>query len=256
MNELIIVVAAFVGALLTFFSGFGLGTILTPIFALFYPIEYAVIMTALVHFANNILKIILVGKSINKNVLFSFGFTSILGAIIGSLLLGYFYSEKDSINYSLLKMEFNTSQAKLLLGTLMIVFSFIEVFAEKLTTNLTLKNMGLGGFVSGLFGGLSGNQGAIRSFFLSKINLSAAEYIATGTAIALMVDISRIGVYFNTNVSFDFKFSINILLVMISAFAGTIIGKKYLKKVNKKAINFLIAFFLIAIGFGLILGIV
>lgn len=256
MNELIIVVAAFFGALLTFFSGFGLGTILTPVFALFFPIESAIIMTALVHFANNILKIILVGKSVNKTVLFSFGFTSILGAIIGSLLLGYFYSENDSINYSLLKMEFISTQSRILIGTLMILFSFVELFAEKLSKNLALKNIGLGGFVSGLFGGFSGNQGAIRSFFLSKLNLSAAEYIATGTAIALMVDISRIGIYFNTNVSFDFKFSFNVLLVMLSAFAGTLIGKKYLKKMNTKAINFLIAFFLIAIGFGLILGIV
>ena len=62
MNEIIIVFAAFAGALLTFFSGFGLGTILTPVFALFYPIEYAIIMTALVHFANNILKIILINQ--------------------------------------------------------------------------------------------------------------------------------------------------------------------------------------------------
>ncbi|MFN5628457.1 MAG: TSUP family transporter [Bacteroidota bacterium] len=256
MNEIIIVFVAFAGALLTFFSGFGLGTILTPVFALFYPIEYAIIMTALVHFANNILKIILIGTSVNKSIFFSFGFASIIGAVIGSLLLGYFYSENDSVYYSLFKMEFNTSQAKLLLGTLMIVFSFVEVFAEELATSFTLKNIGLGGFVSGLFGGLSGNQGAIRSFFLSKLNLSAAEYIATGTAIARLVDISRIGVYFNTHVSFDFKFSINVLLAMLSAFAGTILGKKYLKKVNKKAINFLIALFLIAIGFGLILGIV
>lgn len=256
MSEIIIVIAAFIGALLTFFSGFGLGTILTPIFALFYPIETAIIMTALVHFANNILKIILVGKSVNKKILFSFGFTSILGAIIGSLILGYFSTENDFVQYSLFKHTFLTTQSKILIGILMVLFSVVELFSEKLSTNFTLKNIGLGGFISGLFGGFSGNQGAIRSFFLSKLNLSAAEYIATGTAIALMVDFSRIGVYFNTSVSFDFKFSINVIVVMLAAFGGTLIGKKYLKKVNKEFLNFIIAFFLIVIGLGLILGLV
>jgi uncharacterized protein len=256
MNEFIIVIAAFVGALLTFFSGFGLGTILTPIFAIFYPIESAIIMTALVHFANNVLKISLLGKSLKKTIFFTFGFTSIIGALIGSLLLGYFHSENENIQFSILNTNFASTQSKILIGTLMVLFSIIELFSEKIAKNFTLKNIGLGGFISGLFGGFSGNQGAIRSFFLSKLNLTATEYIATGTAIALMVDVSRIGVYFNTQISFDFKFSTSIILVMLSAFAGTLVGKKYLKKINEEAINYLIAFFLIAIGLGLILGLV
>jgi uncharacterized membrane protein YfcA len=256
MNETIILLTAFIGALLTFFSGFGLGTILTPIFALFYPIEFAIIMTALVHFANNIFKIILIGKNINKNVLFTFGLASIFGAIIGSLCLVFFSSENDFIQYSLIGKVFNTTQSKIAIGIIMVLFSIIELFSEKLSANFTIKNSGWGGFVSGMFGGFSGHQGAIRSFFLSKLNLTAAQYIATGTAIALMVDLSRIGIYFNTNVSFDFKFSTQVILAMCAAFAGTYIGKKYLVKVNKDFVNYIIAIFLVIIGIGLILGIV
>ena len=41
---------------LTFFSGFGLGTLLTPVFALFFPIEIAITITSIVHFLNNLFK--------------------------------------------------------------------------------------------------------------------------------------------------------------------------------------------------------
>ncbi len=49
--------AALVASLLTFYSGFSLGTILTPIMAIYFLIETAVAMTALVHFANNLFKL-------------------------------------------------------------------------------------------------------------------------------------------------------------------------------------------------------
>lgn len=53
MEILIISVAAFVVAILTFFSGFGLGTILTPVFMIFFPADLAIGLTGIVHFFNN-----------------------------------------------------------------------------------------------------------------------------------------------------------------------------------------------------------
>ena len=55
--------AALFAAGLTLYSGFGLGTLLLPVFALFYPIEVAVAATAIVHGANNMFKVSLVGKT-------------------------------------------------------------------------------------------------------------------------------------------------------------------------------------------------
>ena len=51
MIETLVVVSliAALASSLTFFSGFGLGTLLLPAFALFYPIELAVASTAVVH---------------------------------------------------------------------------------------------------------------------------------------------------------------------------------------------------------------
>lgn len=60
MDILIICIAAFFTAILTFFSGFGLGTILTPVFMIFFPVDLAIALTGVVHFFNNIFKLVLV----------------------------------------------------------------------------------------------------------------------------------------------------------------------------------------------------
>ena len=62
MDNLIIALCAFLASGLTLYSGFGLGTLLLPVFAIFFPVEVAVGATALVHGANNILKVAVVGR--------------------------------------------------------------------------------------------------------------------------------------------------------------------------------------------------
>ncbi len=55
MDIFIIGIAAFVTAILAFFSGFGLGTILTPVFVIFFPVEVAIALTGVVHFTDYLL---------------------------------------------------------------------------------------------------------------------------------------------------------------------------------------------------------
>ncbi len=68
MEIVIICLSAFFTAVLTFFSGFGLGTILAPVFAIFFPIDIAIALTGVVHFSNNLFKMALVGKNTDKAV--------------------------------------------------------------------------------------------------------------------------------------------------------------------------------------------
>ena len=87
MEIVIICLAAFFTAVLTFFSGFGLGTILAPVFAIFFPIDIAIALTGVVHFSNNIFKMALVGKNTDKAVLLRFGVPAILASFVGAWLL-------------------------------------------------------------------------------------------------------------------------------------------------------------------------
>jgi uncharacterized membrane protein YfcA len=84
---LIIPLVAFAAAMLTFFSGFGLGTLLAPVFMLFFPIELSIALTALVHFANNLFKLALVGRHAQRAVLLRFGLPAVLAALLGAWLL-------------------------------------------------------------------------------------------------------------------------------------------------------------------------
>lgn len=65
MDIVVVSICALLAAGLTFFTGFGLGTILLPLFTLFFTVEMAVVATAVLHLANNCLKAALVWKDAN-----------------------------------------------------------------------------------------------------------------------------------------------------------------------------------------------
>lgn len=81
MEYIVISVAALFVSLLTLFSGFGLGTVLMPAFALFFPIPVAIAATAVVHLANNIFKVVLTGRHADWGVVIRFAVTAALAAI-------------------------------------------------------------------------------------------------------------------------------------------------------------------------------
>ena len=97
LNYAVVAVAAFLAAGLTMYSGFGLGTLMLPVFALFLPVEMAVVATALVHGANNLFKVALLGRGANREVVLRFGLPAIAAAVLGALALGWFAQAGASI---------------------------------------------------------------------------------------------------------------------------------------------------------------
>ena len=169
MEYVIICLVAFLTAILTFFSGFGLGTILMPVFALFFPIELAIALTGVVHFFNNVFKLILVGNKANRSVLLRFGIPAIIAAFIGAWVLLNITDLPSIYSYTIGERIFEITPVKLIIAVLLIIFSVIELlpFFDKLQFNK--KQLPFGGFLSGFFGGLSGHQGALRTAFLIKL---------------------------------------------------------------------------------------
>ncbi len=257
MEIIIISLAAFFTSLLTFFSGFGLGTILTPVFAIFFPIDIAIAMTGVVHFTNNLFKITLVGRNIDKAVLIRFGLPAILAAFVGAWLLLRITALPSLMQYELWGREFEVTPVKLVIALLLIVFSILEIAPAAQRIQFGKDKLVFGGLLSGFFGGLSGLQGAIRSAFLIKSGLSKEAYIATGVAIACLVDFSRLSVYASRFAAADLGENIVLLAVAtMAAIAGAFTGNKLLKKVTLRGIQILVAVMLIfisvALGSGLI----
>ena len=192
MDYFIICLVAFLTSILTFFSGFGLGTILMPVFALFFPIELAIALTGVVHFFNNIFKLFLVGNKANKSVLVRFGIPAIIAAFLGALLLLNITDLPSFYSYQIGNKTFEITPVKLIISVLLIAFSVIELipFFDKLQFNK--KQLPFGGLLSGFVGGLSGHQGAFRTAFLTKAGLTKEAFIATAVVISCFVDFSDV----------------------------------------------------------------
>ncbi len=258
MTETIfIAIVAATASLLTFFSGFGLGTILTPFFVLFFPVETAIALTGIVHLFNNFFKIILVRKNISWNVGLRFGIAGIIGAFAGAELL-FLFSEIPAIFvYTIADKTYSVTILKLIIAALMVVFALFEIVPRLKKIQFQKNILIPGGFVSGFFGGLSGNQGALRSAFLLKCGLSKEGFIATGILIACMVDLTRLSVYFTRMSGISIMDNIILLVsAVISAFAGAFIGSRLLKKVTmgfvQNVVTVLIIVIALLLGAGLI----
>ena len=260
MSFIVIPLTAFIASLLTFFSGFGLGTILLPVFAMYYDTPIAVGLTAIVHFSNNIFKMGLVYKNIQWNVFFRFGIPSLLAAFIGALALKYLFT-KPIILFSyyveLTELTHHVTLFNLIIGLLIIVFSLFELIPYLKNLSFNANKLTVGGLLSGFFGGLSGHQGALRSAFLVRLNLPKENYIATGTAIACVVDIARMMVYAFTFDFISIKNNTSIILIAIeAAFIGALLGNKLLKKTTLGFLKWFVTIFMIMIALLMIFGII
>lgn len=257
MKIVIICLATFFTAVLTFFSGFGLGTILLPVFAIFFPVDIAIALTGVVHFSNNLFKISLVGKQTDKTVLLRFGIPAILASFAGAWLLIKITVLPSILQYQLLDKKVEITPVKLIIAILLILFSILEIAPSVQRIQFKREKLALGGILSGFFGGLTGIQGAIRSAFLIKSGLSKEAYIATGVVIACLVDFTRLTVYASRFSASNLHENLTLLVsATLAAIAGAFIGSKLLKKITFRFIQILVAAMLILISIGLGFGII
>jgi uncharacterized membrane protein YfcA len=248
MEYLIICAVALVTSGLTLFSGFGLGTLLMPAFAIFFPIDVAVALTAVVHLFNNLFKLILLGRHANKSVVLHFGIPAILTAFLGAWALLWLSDLRSLTHYQLMGHDFQIMPVKLAVAILMVFFALLELVPKFEKVSFERKYLPLGGILSGFFGGLSGHQGALRSAFLIKCGLSKESFIGTGVVIACLVDVSRISVYGSHFLLASDGYNLLLLTAIVSAFLGAFIGNRLLKKVTMRTIQLIVAIMLFGIA--------
>ncbi len=262
MDIIIISIVALFVAGLTFFSGFGLGTLLMPAFALFFPVEIAVAATAIVHLANNIYKGILMGKYADVKVVLLFTIPAAITAFLGALLLSYFSHLSPIIEYNLFDKLFTITPVNITIGILMIIFAFVELVPFLKKINFSNKMIPIGGLLSGFFGGVSGHQGALRTAFLVHAGLEKKSFIGTMVLSAIVIDIVRLSVYGFTFLKFDSSMlqtgGLKSLLIAgtIAAFIGSSVGKYLLEKVTFDTIHVIVGIMLMLLGIAISAGII
>lgn len=260
MSYAIVAAAAFVASGLTLYSGFGLGTLLLPVFTLFFPVEIAVLATALVHGANNVFKVTLLGRNANRGVVLRFGVPAVLAAVLGALALGWLAgSGSEPAGGVDAAQAAGVTPLKLIVGVLMLVFALLEVLPRFRDLAFDRRWLPLGGVLSGFFGGLTGHQGALRSAFLAKTGLDTPAFVGSNAVIGFLVDLTRIGVYFGlfaaAGVS-DFQGWSLVATGAVSAFAGVLLGRRLLHRVTMRAVRAIVGTFLFAVGGALMLGLI
>jgi uncharacterized membrane protein YfcA len=262
LSALVLTVIAFGVSILTFFAGFGLGTLLMPAFALFLPVEVAVAATAIVHGANNVFKVALLARQARRHVVLAFGLPAIAAAIVGAYLLSQLAGDHALGVWYPFGLTATITPVKLVLGALIVVFGLFELLPPLRALRAPAGWLPLGGILAGFFGGLSGHQGALRAAFLSRVGMSPGEFVATQSVLGLMVDASRLLVYAVTFLAGSRAAGQAaipwplVIVATIGALAGAWVGRSLLPKVTLPRLQLLVGALLIAVGIALAGGLI
>jgi uncharacterized protein len=144
----------------------------------------------------------------------------------------------------------------MVMGLLIVLFAVLEIVLQLQRVSVDRKYLPLGGVLSGFFGGLSGHQGVFRSVFLLRSGLSKDAFIASGIAIALLVDAVRLSVY-GTSLSHEVV-ATNLLLLLVviaAAFLGALVGSRLAKRTTLRSVQLIVSILLFVVAGGLFTGV-
>lgn len=215
MPDLLVAIVAVLAGIVAAVTGFGIGSLLTPLLALRVDLSVAVAAVAIPHVLGTALRFFLLKGRIDRTVLWSFGITSAIGGLIGALLNGWA----------------NNQWLTMIFGSLLLYAAASELSGLARRMRFSGAAAWIAGALSGLLGGLVGNQGGIRSAALIGFNLPKDAFVATATAVALFVDGARLPVYLVTQGDQIAGFWRPIAIASIGVVAGTLIGSRMLVRI-------------------------
>lgn len=266
MSWILLPLVSAIVAAITLLSGFGLGTVLMPAFALFFPVEFAIAATGVVHFVSNVFKLALVGRHAVRDVVVRFGVPAVLAAAVGAWSLARLTEIAPVHVYSIGSLPGRITWVKLLTGALLILFAGLEMLPAYRRAAVRERWLPLGGALSGFFGGLSGMQGALRAPFLLRLGLSKEAYVGSANVISTLVDASRlvaygIGLRWLSGGLDEGPDSLGAHWGLVAASCGaacvgSVVGARLLRGMSLRWIRRLVAALLFLSGCALLLGIV
>lgn len=235
-SEWILAAASVVAGAIAAVSGFGIGSLLTPLLMLWMPTAHAVAVLAIPHAVATTIRWLRLRSDVDVATFKQFGVASAIGGLAGATL-----------------------QSRLASPTLTIVLASLLILAG--STELARRRVPLpptpfwrlvGGILSGLFGGLVGNQGGIRAAALLGFQLRPRQLVATATASALLVDAARVPIYF---LSAGPVIAQNTRLWIVAAIGvtmGTFLGVPILSRIPESTYRRLVGALLLVLGIGLL----
>ena len=224
--------AAVVAGAIASVAGFGIGSVLTPVFATEVGVKLAVAAASIPHVVGTALRLWMVRAHIDRRVLLGFGVTSAAGGLAGAALqsvasgpiLGYVFA-----------------------GLLLFAgIGGITGFSQRL--RFGRRGAWVGGALSGFLGGLVGNQGGIRSAAMLGFEVPKEAFVATSTAVALIVDGARVPIYLATQHDGLAANAALIGAAIVGVVAGTLVGTWTLRRVPERVFRVVVGALLVLLG--------
>jgi uncharacterized protein len=231
--SVVALLAAVAAGAIAAIAGFGIGSVLTPVLSTHLDVRLAIAAVSLPHLAGTAVRFLLVRTHIDRDVLIGFGLASAAGGLTGAAL-----------------------QSLAASSVLAVVFAVLLLFAgigslTGLAQRMRFRGKAaalVGGAASGLLGGLVGNQGGIRAAALLGFDVERDSFVATATAVALVVDGARIPVYLATQGADLATLAPLITLLAVGAVVGTIAGHRVLRSMPEAVFRPTVGVLLIALG--------
>src|SRR5438132_8375130 len=226
-------VAAVIAGEIASISGFGIGSVLTPVLAIQFDVRLAIAMVSLPHLAGTFVRFLLVRTHIDRQVLLSFGAASAIGGLVGAALQAVVQSAALAVVFGLLLLFAGLGR--------------LAGCAPRMRFSGRRSAL-IGGALSGLLGGLVGNQGGIRAAALLGFDVERQAFVATATAVALIVDGARIPVYLATQgADIATRWPV-IVLLATGAVVGTFLGGWTLRRMDEALFRRVVGALLLVLG--------
>jgi uncharacterized protein len=213
-------------------AGFGIGSLLTPLLALRLGTKLAVAAVSIPHVIGTAVRFWLLRGHVNRRIFIWFGITSAAGGLAGALMHAYASNRALAIVF----------------GCLLLFVGFSELTGFMSRVRLGRTAAWIGGGLSGVFGGLVGNQGGIRSAALLAFDTDKEAFVATATAIGLIVDGARMPVYLVGERSGLLQIWPLIAVATLGVVAGTLFGTRVLRAAPERGFRRIVAVILLALG--------
>jgi uncharacterized protein len=190
--------------------GFGIGSLLTPLLLTRFSPVVAIAVVSIPHLIATALRMVQHRQATNRDVLVRFGLPSAVGGVTGAWL----------------QASLSESWLFKILGVLLVATAVANLTRGfggwKPPTPLAV----ILGLIVGVFGGLVGNQGGLRAAGLLAFDLSPRAFLATGTAVALLIDVARTPIYVSRAADALLALAVPIAVATAGCVVGTIFGEK------------------------------
>jgi uncharacterized protein len=213
-------------------TGFGIGSLLTPLVASHYEMKTAVGAVAIPHVIATVLRFWKLRADVDRRVFLGFGLMNALGSLMGALL----------------HVWVNNPILTIVLGILLVFAGLLGVLGYADRMQFGARMSWAAGALSGAFGGLVGNQGGIRSAAMLGLGVKGPAFVATATAIGVAVDAVRMPVYLSTEFARIFVAWPAILASIIGVVFGTVAGERVLRRMPENLFRRIVSAILIAVG--------